>query len=73
MRFVEFHSSRRNRHVPEWVHEGLVKVAGPAFAVQKQSPKARRRLRGRLRPNDFHVQAAAAVREFEATLAKGEG
>ncbi len=69
MRFVEFHPSRGNRHVPEWVYEGLVKVAGPAFAVQKQSPKARRRLRGRLRPNDFHVQAEAALRALEAEMA----
>ncbi len=73
MRFVEFHPSRGNRHVPEWVHEGRVTVAGAAYALRKCSPKDRQRLHRRFRPNDFHAQAEAALREFEATLAKGEG
>ena len=69
MRFVEFQPSRRNRHVPQWMYEGLMKAAGAAFTLQRQSPKTRRWLRGRLRPNDLHAQAEAALRAFEAEMA----
>ena len=73
MRFVEFRSSRGYRHVPQWTYEGLVKAAGPAYTLRKLSPKARQWLRGRLRPNDLHAEAEGVLREFEATLSKGEG
>ncbi len=70
MRFVDFHSSRRDSGRVQYMYGGEVKVRGANGAVQKHSRKNSQWLRGRLHPNAYHAQAEAALRAFEEGLLK---